>query len=68
MCRVSSPQDPPCGRERVCGGVGQSGGLPGVLVATPGLFQGHLGFPVLLGHRWLPVLTAKGTTSAFLSL
>lgn len=65
---VCSPQEPPCGRERVCGGVGQPGGLPGILVAAPGLLQGHLGFPVLLGHRGLPVLAAKGTSSAILSL
>lgn len=46
--------------ERVCRRVGQSGGLPGLLVAAAGLLQGHLGLPVLPGYRQLPVLFTEG--------
>ena len=53
-------QKPPCGGERVCCGAGQSGGLLGVPTVAPGLFQGHLGLPVLPGHRQLPVLFTEG--------
>lgn len=53
-------QESPCGRERVFGVVGQPGGLPGVSAPASGLFQGHLGLPVLLGHCQLPVLSTEG--------
>ena len=56
-------QKPPCGRKCVCCGAGQSGGLPGVPAAAPGLFQGHLGLPVLPGHCKLPVLFTEGTVA-----
>lgn len=54
-------QEPSCRWERVCRGAGQSGGLPGVPSPAPGLLQGHLGVPVLPGHRQLPVLFTEGT-------
>lgn len=43
-------QKPSCGRKCLCGGVGQPGGLLGIPLDAPGLFQGHLGLPVLPGH------------------
>lgn len=49
-CCTLLSQEPPCGRERVCCGAGQPGGIPGVPAAAPRLFQGHLGLPVLPGH------------------
>lgn len=55
-------QEPQSRGERVCCGAGQSGGLPGVPPAAPGLFQGHLGLPVLPGHCQLPILLIEGTS------
>lgn len=60
--RVFGWQEPARGRERVCRRSGQFGGFPRLSSAASGLFQGHLGFPVLPGHRQLPVLLTEGTT------
>ena len=55
LCRPVLQESPGRG-ERVCGGIGQPGVVPWLFTAAAGLFQGHLGLPVLSGHRQLPIL------------